>query len=94
MTKGWVGWGVDGKGEENIKGLAKLTRGYGGADLRVSAASCGDGVVLTRIDSVYGGSAECDSEALSADIFVEKSTVDQARYDWCYRTRVHDFDQE
>ena len=38
MTKGWEGWGVDGKGEENVKGLAKLTKGYGGADLRVSAA--------------------------------------------------------
>lgn len=37
MTKGWDGWGNEGgKGEENVKGLAKLTKGYGGADLRVS----------------------------------------------------------
>ncbi|KAG5635659.1 hypothetical protein H0H81_010495 [Sphagnurus paluster] len=52
MTKGWVGWGeevkVPGEGEETktkweptekLKGLAKLTKGYGGADLRVSAVS-------------------------------------------------------
>lgn len=37
MTKGWEGWGLD-EGEqakERLKGLAKLTKGYGGADLRV-----------------------------------------------------------
>ena len=34
MTKKWAGWGSD-KGAENAKGLAKLTKGYGGADLRV-----------------------------------------------------------
>lgn len=51
MTKGWVGWeadagkeveGVKEKGKwrsnEKLKGLAKLTKGYGGADLRVSLA--------------------------------------------------------
>ena len=47
MTKKWVGWGGSDKEEEmvseekekelkeRIKGLAKLTKGYGGADLRV-----------------------------------------------------------
>ncbi len=37
MTKGWAGWRAD-EGEqakERLKGLAKLTKGYGGADLRV-----------------------------------------------------------
>ena len=34
MTKKWAGWDSD-KGVENAKGLAKLTKGYGGADLRV-----------------------------------------------------------
>lgn len=34
MTKDWEGW-KDGEGTENIKGLAKFTKGYGGADLRV-----------------------------------------------------------
>ena len=33
------GGGVDVKREENVKELAKLTKGYGGADLRVSATS-------------------------------------------------------
>src|SRR5258708_14947445 len=48
MTKEWVGWGkpqeaeggnggekVNEEAGERIKGLAKLTKGYGGADLRV-----------------------------------------------------------
>ena len=36
MTRKWAGW-EETKGEEHAKGLAKLTKGYGGADLRVSA---------------------------------------------------------
>ena len=55
MTKGWKGWELDARGDEekaneeegardgktvvaneNLRGLAKLTKGYGGADLRVS----------------------------------------------------------
>ena len=43
MTKKWEGWGADqdvapekqAEVKERIKGLAKLTKGYGGADLRV-----------------------------------------------------------
>jgi SpoVK/Ycf46/Vps4 family AAA+-type ATPase len=35
MTKGWSGWEEE-NGVENVRGLAKLTKGYGGADLRVS----------------------------------------------------------
>jgi SpoVK/Ycf46/Vps4 family AAA+-type ATPase len=35
MTKGWEGWSGD-QGTEHVKGLARLTKGYGGADLRVS----------------------------------------------------------
>ena len=38
MTKKWAGWESE-KGEENVKGLAKLTKGYGGADMRVSNTS-------------------------------------------------------
>lgn len=34
MTRKWEGWDGE-QGKENIKGLAKLTKGYGGADLRV-----------------------------------------------------------
>jgi len=54
MTKGWKGWELNAKGDEekvndegmradktvvaneNLWGLAKLTKGYGGADLQVS----------------------------------------------------------
>ena len=35
MSKGWEGWEGE-KGSENMKGLVKLTKGYGGVDLRVS----------------------------------------------------------
>lgn len=37
MTKGWDGWGESEgtAGKERLNGLAKLTKGYGGADLRV-----------------------------------------------------------
>lgn len=34
MTKKWAGWEGE-KGEEQVVSLAKLTKGYGGADLRV-----------------------------------------------------------
>ena len=34
ITRKWAGW-EDEKGDTNTKGLAKLTKGYGGADLRV-----------------------------------------------------------
>ena len=66
MTKGWEGWGV-GEGaaaEENVKGLARLTKGYGGADLRVSFLShfCTFGVVVL----MAVGQALCTEAALNA----------------------------
>jgi ATPase family AAA domain-containing protein 2 len=40
MTKGWKGWSPEDEGiEERLKGLAKMTKGYGGADLRVGVFS-------------------------------------------------------
>jgi len=45
MTKGWSGWEQEGneqakeQAKERLKGLAKLTKGYGGADLRVCDGS-------------------------------------------------------
>lgn len=36
MTKDWAGWSND-AGKDKLNGLAKLTKGYGGADLRVRA---------------------------------------------------------
>jgi SpoVK/Ycf46/Vps4 family AAA+-type ATPase len=42
MTKGWEGWGTeegaDEQSKERLRGLAKLTKGYGGADLRVCSS--------------------------------------------------------
>ena len=37
ITKKWEGW-QDETASDTIKNLAKLTKGYGGADLRVSRA--------------------------------------------------------
>ncbi|KAJ7430551.1 P-loop containing nucleoside triphosphate hydrolase protein, partial [Mycena latifolia] len=33
MTRGWKGWDED-EGGQHVKGLAALTKGYGGADFR------------------------------------------------------------
>ena len=38
LTRKWEDWGEP-EGQERIKGLAKLTKGYGGADLRVRTIS-------------------------------------------------------
>ncbi|KAJ7719603.1 P-loop containing nucleoside triphosphate hydrolase protein [Mycena olivaceomarginata] len=37
MTRGWKGWGEEESGER-VKALAALTKGYGGADLRVHSS--------------------------------------------------------
>jgi ATPase family AAA domain-containing protein 2 len=40
MTREWEGWkGVEAQEKEKIAGLAKLTKGYAGADLRVRCSS-------------------------------------------------------
>ena len=38
LTRKWEGWGEP-EGQERIKGLAKLTKGYGGAELWVRTIS-------------------------------------------------------
>jgi ATPase family AAA domain-containing protein 2 len=38
MVRKWEGW-TGPEGQERIKGLAKMTKGYGGADLRVGVIS-------------------------------------------------------
>ncbi|KAG6856076.1 hypothetical protein H0H87_007606 [Tephrocybe sp. NHM501043] len=65
MTKGWVGWGedvkegegVEAKGKwvpsENLKGLAKLTKGYGGADLRALCTEAALNAVQRRYPQIY-----------------------------------------
>jgi SpoVK/Ycf46/Vps4 family AAA+-type ATPase len=70
MTKGWDGW-VGEKGTENVKGLAKLTKGYGGADLRVSLLSAHATVGLSAdvvVGFMHRGCIECCAAVLSADI--------------------------
>ena len=39
ITKKWQGWEGE-EGETRVNGLAKLTKGYGGADLRVRSILC------------------------------------------------------
>ncbi|KAI0059309.1 AAA-domain-containing protein [Artomyces pyxidatus] len=52
MTKKWAGW--DGpKGEEQVKGLAKLTKGYGGADLRALCTEAALNAVQRRYPQIY-----------------------------------------
>ncbi|KAF5371995.1 hypothetical protein D9615_008134 [Tricholomella constricta] len=65
MTKGWAGWGEEVKvGEaeeakgkwqptEKLKGLAKLTKGYGGADLRALCTEAALNAVQRRYPQIY-----------------------------------------
>ncbi|KAG6840868.1 hypothetical protein C0991_003588 [Blastosporella zonata] len=68
MTKGWGGWGeeegakegaegVEAKGKwvpsETLKGLAKLTKGYGGADLRALCTEAALNAVQRRYPQIY-----------------------------------------
>ncbi|KAI0640579.1 AAA-domain-containing protein [Trametes meyenii] len=52
MTRKWAGW-EDEKGEENVKGLAKLTKGYGGADLRALCTEAALNAVQRRYPQIY-----------------------------------------
>ena len=82
MTKEWIGWGKPQEGsegereklkeevKERITGLAKLTKGYGGADLRVYTP-----VLLLRpllmlplVGIMHRGCLECDSATVSSGL--------------------------
>ncbi|OJA13163.1 hypothetical protein AZE42_06216 [Rhizopogon vesiculosus] len=52
MTKDWDGW-KDGEGAENIKGLAKFTKGYGGADLRALCTEAALNAIQRRYPQIY-----------------------------------------
>lgn len=79
MTKGWSGWEGD-KGLENVNGLAKLTKGYGGADLRVGCAfpQAARNALILRTGSLHRSCSECCSAALSTDIQIKRSPLTQA----------------
>ncbi|GLB33226.1 putative AAA domain (Cdc48 subfamily) containing protein [Lyophyllum shimeji] len=65
MTRGWVGWGEEVKevegdvvktrwnASEKLKGLAKLTKGYGGADLRALCTEAALNAVQRRYPQIY-----------------------------------------
>jgi ATPase family AAA domain-containing protein 2 len=96
MTKHWQGWEGE-QGEENSKGLGKMTKGYGGADLRVRALDCSS-CSLYNIDPawagiVYGGRPECGSAPLSADLQVARQIATQTRDDQCRTPRLYDCHQ-
>ncbi|KIJ58849.1 hypothetical protein HYDPIDRAFT_33761 [Hydnomerulius pinastri MD-312] len=52
MTKDWEGWTGE-KGQENIRGLAKLTKGYGGADLRALCTEAALNAIQRRYPQIY-----------------------------------------
>ncbi|KAG1724920.1 AAA-domain-containing protein [Suillus lakei] len=52
MTKDWEGW-QGGEGAENIKGLAKFTKGYGGADLRALCTEAALNAIQRRYPQIY-----------------------------------------
>ncbi|KIY64424.1 AAA-domain-containing protein [Cylindrobasidium torrendii FP15055 ss-10] len=52
MTKGWNGWTGD-EGETKLKGLAKMTKGYGGADLRALCTEAALNAVQRKYPQIY-----------------------------------------
>ncbi|KII83379.1 hypothetical protein PLICRDRAFT_148152 [Plicaturopsis crispa FD-325 SS-3] len=52
MTKKWDGWDGE-KGVESVKGLAKLTKGYGGADLRALCTEATLNAIQRRYPQIY-----------------------------------------
>ncbi|KAI0915549.1 hypothetical protein AcV5_003736 [Taiwanofungus camphoratus] len=52
MTKRWAGWEGE-RGDEHVKGLAKLTKGYGGADLRALCTEAALNAVQRRYPQIY-----------------------------------------
>ncbi|OBZ65479.1 Tat-binding 7 [Grifola frondosa] len=83
MTRNWAGWEAE-KGEANAKGLAKLTKGYGGADLRVLC-------VEARGEAVDGGVVPMlyPSDVLSLgtpDGQVSKDILEDSCCYGCYKT--------
>lgn len=92
MTKKWENWNPTEEGEkgeqvkEKLKGLAKMTKGYGGADLRVSDIVRFDGwnggLIQFEISGpVYGGCVECDPAKVPSGVQVDGSPSAEARDD-------------
>ncbi|KAJ7062867.1 AAA-domain-containing protein [Mycena amicta] len=52
MTKGWKGWDSE-EGRERLKGLAAMTKGYGGADLRALCTEAALNAVQRRYPQIY-----------------------------------------
>ncbi|KAH9950116.1 AAA-domain-containing protein [Amylocystis lapponica] len=52
ITRKWANWTGD-KGEASVKGLAKLTKGYGGADLRALCTEATLNAVQRRYPQIY-----------------------------------------
>ncbi|KAJ3737779.1 hypothetical protein DFJ43DRAFT_1046313 [Lentinula guzmanii] len=56
MTKGWEGWGSgeeDFRVKERVKGLAELTKGYGGADLRALCTEAALNAIQRKYPQIY-----------------------------------------
>ncbi|KAF9648633.1 AAA-domain-containing protein [Thelephora ganbajun] len=52
ITRKWQGWEGE-EGESRVKGLAKLTKGYGGADLRALCTEAALNAVQRRYPQIY-----------------------------------------
>ncbi|KAF9029830.1 AAA-domain-containing protein [Hymenopellis radicata] len=52
MTKSWQGWTGD-EGDNKLKGLAKMTKGYGGADLRALCTEATLNAIQRKYPQIY-----------------------------------------
>jgi SpoVK/Ycf46/Vps4 family AAA+-type ATPase len=76
-TKGWK----PGLSSEFKDELATLTKGYGGADMRVRCAFERRAVPDLEAGLVHGSCAQCGTATVSADLQVERPSVDPAGND-------------
>ena len=81
MTKGWEEWGVDGKGEGNVKGLMKLP---GLRSTVVLTRRIGTEAALNAIRRRYPQILHASNDRL----LIKSNTIGVAP------TQFHDFDQE
>ena len=95
LTKGWDGWETE--GDQLRYMMAKATKGYGGADLRVclfirfSRSEGTDDSLGFDVGFMHGGGFECCAEEVSTNIQVQRKAALRSYYYQGPSQRFHDF---
>ncbi|KAI0763215.1 hypothetical protein BC629DRAFT_1583945 [Irpex lacteus] len=89
MTKKWAGWENE-KGEENAKGLAKLTKGYGGADLRALCTEAALNAVQRRYPQIYKSQDRLLLQPETINVELRDFMISVKSYDCSFRSPLPD----